>query len=347
MTISGPYYKSFQTPGASNAPGAYKYFRTWYRQTRPWVHPLAFSFNKTRIISGNQLSLDNMGPIDSNLEVRATNQAYERFKNGFYNSVESQMAVNIAERKQAVSMISKRSLQLLQFTRAVRRGQIHKAAAAIGLSKPPRKRERKWARSKDWSDLWLEFHFGWAPLVGDIGSAVEILQSGIPPAVVSGSGSASGTTISHPYSHWSESWTVTDTSRVNVKMKAKVQITSPNLHLANQMGFVNPFSVVWELVPFSFVVDWFTNVGDILASMSDFAGSTLIDPYTTKFSRHNQDVFFTSTFTPGIAYTGVAEQILVQRSLGLSAPSFEVKPFRGFSVTRGATAIALLLQSMK
>lgn len=348
MAITGPFYKSFQTAGASNAAGAEKYFRTWYRQTRPWVHPLNFDYQNFKVLGGNQLSLDNMGPIDSSLMTRAVNKAYSRFKDEFYEQVESQMATNLAERRQAVSMISARALQLRQFTIAVKRGQFEKAAKTLGLAQGKFKKiePRLKKRSKDFSNNWLEFHFGWAPLVGDLGGAMDILQSGIAPAVVSGSGSASSVLTTHPASHWSEKWTQTDTSRVSVKMKSKVFISSPNLHLANQMGFVNPLSIAWELVPFSFVADWFGNFGDILASMTDFAGATLMDPYTTSFSEHAEQVSFTSVYTPGVNYYGSAKHIRVTRSLGLTAPSFQIKPFKGFSVTRGATAIALLIQML-
>lgn len=34
-------------------------------------------------------------------------------------------------------------------------------------------------------------------------------------------------------------------------------------------GFGNPLALAWELVPYSFMVDWFVNVGDVLASLDN------------------------------------------------------------------------------
>lgn len=34
-------------------------------------------------------------------------------------------------------------------------------------------------------------------------------------------------------------------------------------------GLANPASIAWELIPFSFIVDWFVNVGDVIASLDN------------------------------------------------------------------------------
>jgi hypothetical protein len=34
-------------------------------------------------------------------------------------------------------------------------------------------------------------------------------------------------------------------------------------------GFTNPFALAYELIPFSFVIDWWINVGDVLASLDN------------------------------------------------------------------------------
>lgn len=347
MSITGPYYKSFQTAGSPAVPGAYKYFRTWHRQSRPYVHPLPFSFLLAEVLSGDQISVDNMTfPDVGSAITEATNKAYSRLKDEFTEQAESQMAANLAERRQTIDAMVKRVTQLRKFTVAVKRFQFSKAARILGLDDVTfRKKVRpRLGRTKSLANNWIEYHFGWEPLVKDLGSAMDILQGGIPPPVIKGSAKAYRNSRIPRSGHWSESGSITRTSNVRVHMGAKVFISNPNAHLASSMGLVNPISVAWELVPFSFIVDWFANVGQVLQSMTDFVGASITDAYTTTYTSSTQDILFTSTFTPGIAYLGSGKQVTVDRTLGLTGPSLAIKPFRGFSVTRGATAIALLLQ---
>lgn len=34
-------------------------------------------------------------------------------------------------------------------------------------------------------------------------------------------------------------------------------------------GFLNPFSLAWEVIPYSFVIDWWINIGEVLASLDN------------------------------------------------------------------------------
>jgi hypothetical protein len=100
-------------------------------------------------------------------------------------------------------------------------------------------------------------------------------------------------------------------------------------------------------VPFSFVADWFGNVGQVLASMTDFVGLSVKNPYNTTFQqgdRHYENTTSgqfgrTSTFHSTVAYC--------VRGKLLAGPVLKLKPFKGFSVIRAATAISLLVQTLK
>lgn len=58
----------------------------------------------------------------------------------------------------------------------------------------------------------------------------------------------------------------------------KAKFSSTNLRLTDQISF-NPVITAWELVPYSFVLDWFINVGDVISSRSlmlaDFASQRM------------------------------------------------------------------------
>jgi hypothetical protein len=40
------------------------------------------------------------------------------------------------------------------------------------------------------------------------------------------------------------------------------------------IGLINPSTVVWELIPFSFVVDWFLPIGNFLHGLSALTGTS-------------------------------------------------------------------------
>lgn len=55
---------------------------------------------------------------------------------------------------------------------------------------------------------------------------------------------------------------------LEVRAGILTSIDSQLLMNMNNWGIDEPFQTIWELIPFSFVVDWFCNVGDVIASWS-------------------------------------------------------------------------------
>jgi hypothetical protein len=192
--------------------------------------------------------------------------------------------------------------------------------------------------SKDLSNLWLEYHFGWAPLVDDIGTAIRVLASNPPAQLVRATGSARASIYDiKGQSSWS---TIVDL-RVGACIGAEVYIQNSNLALANQLGLVNPATVAWELVPFSFLVDWFIPVGKFLESWTDMLGYTVRYPYNTQKRNATSDQYYLDgRYVSGGRVSGAS----MYRSLGIPPFRFVRPPFQGFSVARGATAIALVIQ---
>jgi hypothetical protein len=135
-------------------------------------------------------------------------------------------------------------------------------------------------------------------------------------------------------------------AKLRIHLFATVRVDNPNLFLANQLGLLD-LALPWKLVPFSFLVDWFVNVEQMISSVSDWFGCTLIQPGTTAFARgSNTELSTTRHYAPPHLYTQSTRNqtsVELERSTGISGPALIVKPFKGLSVTRGATAIALVL----
>jgi len=72
----------------------------------------------------------------------------------------------------------------------------------------------------------------------------------------------------------------TATTRVNLwaKPNPEYQLT----RTLNQLGLLNPASLAWELVPFSFVIDWVLPIGPVLQALTAPAGLDFVDGSISK-----------------------------------------------------------------
>lgn len=348
MTTTGPYFRHVMNDRL------YVY-RMWYRQKPPfgpagrppnrWVSILA---QTTRAIgprvswftAGNSPAGDNAQHLifAGSDRTRALYKAYGRFVSRV--NEEAMLIVNAAERKEAGKMIVNSANRMLFAFQLLQRGRRASAMKALGLTP----KGKKWNRAADASNLWLEYHFGWEPMVKDIYSAVEILQSNPPPRIARGSGKVTSTAGSYmiPYSIQGRVQ-----NKLTVRLQATVSVTNPNLHKAAQLGLINPASVAWELIPFSFLVDWFIPVGNFLNSYTDFVGLELENAFTTTFLESESNEWMDARYDQAGWTFFDTSAVGVSRILGIDLPLPTFSLPRGLSLTRGATAIALLVGAFR
>jgi hypothetical protein len=205
--------------------------------------------------------------------------------------------------------------------------------------------------AKSYADNYLEFHFGWEPLVKDIWASANIALEkpfkGLSKRYVAGGTATYQEVPSVPsalgrirnFVNWRES----------VVIRCNAVVTNPSLRQYEQLGLLNPAVLAYELVPFSFVVNWFVNVEQMLSLPSDFAGLDLQYASTTRFVTASDTYKIRSAYIAKgaeVAYRQT-EHLRVERKLGVSTPKLYVKPFTGFSLTRGLTAVSLLVQFLR
>lgn len=289
------------------------------------------------------------------------NKAYEKFKEVALGANAS-WGATIAEGRDALGMVATRSGQLFRSYRALRKGNFTRFCKELGIE-PKRKHKRytTWHEgsrksvvrevARKSSGLWLEYWFGWAPLAGEIFQSTVILSQ---QAAGGQHWGASGMKLAEQESFFVNAFEgvgkrLIESGTYVVKTGAYITYSNPNTALVQQMGLANPLAIAWELVPFSFVVDWFTNVGDCIGALSDLYGVDLSRPYTTEFLRTNYhaDVvwgyYYTPFYTTWWKYDYQTWQH--RRKHGLISPVFVRPRIANFgqSLTRAATAVSLLV----
>lgn len=268
-----------------------------FKQAKPYDIPLPFGYDRMWAgwSSGTHTNgaSDLMGSISgsSTEQWRAQGQAYSRFKDQV--QTQAQLLVLLAQRQESMDMIANRLGKLWLATRAIRKGKFTDAWRHLNPASAPAKGWRP--KSKAFGSAWLEYSFGWKPLVQDIQSALEILDKPFPQGKVKSSASwrwNSQYTAMNVNSFWyRHRWIQTTSVEGKIKYGATIRVTNPNLYTAASMGLINPGTLVWELIPFSFVVDWFTGIGAYLESFTDFCGLSLENTWTTQlYDITNTDV---------------------------------------------------------
>lgn len=350
-----PYYKLVNSEHWPNGVFKGATERWWERQSVPYVSALPFRFSSSYVLSASNYNPYNPDgiwyiPPSSVNNYRSQdlyNEAYEKLMSELGN--QSSWGTNLAEAEQSCSTVERRLLQLGQFAGALRDRNFFGAAKALKSAIIPPGVSAK----KSFADNFLEWHFGWEPAIQDVHDACQTMsKADFGTRRVMGSASRSVSEIYAPSDYPSLRRYVASGS-ARWKVGAHVRITNDSAYLASQMGLVNPLTVAWDLVPYSFVVDWFANVSQVLGSVTGFVGLTVQLAYNTQVQDVNlqfrgTDPWYNPTTGSTEIYTSSFSQksFYVERNPGIPGPALALKPFKGFSPVRGLTAASLLLQKL-
>lgn len=124
----------------------------------------------------------------------------------------------------------------------------------------------KW-NPRRWANEWLEYQYGWRPLLSDCYDAAHELRRKVEKHEMVITGAAKeklqslvltqlvvNTNLKIPYE-----------VKGVAGCKFKLSYSPKSVDLARWTS-LNPISIAWELMPYSFVVDWFIDIGGALRS---------------------------------------------------------------------------------
>lgn len=197
----------------------------------------------------------------------ATNQAAARFTQNV-RSEETDFAgfVTAGELPETLNL-------LRHPAQALRRGMSdYLSALKRGGRRVPRAQRPSFVRK-----TWLEYSFGWKPLISDIEDAQKLLVARIVPPRFSMVKGTARVQQPHEPLHWPihfgahlGGFNVSTTEEAFTKYFGVYEHRGNGTSKFVQAGF-RPAEFIpslWELIPYSFLVDYFTNIGDIVASWS-------------------------------------------------------------------------------
>jgi len=219
-----------------------------------------------------------------------------------------------------------------------------------------------WKAIKDGSypSAWLELQYGWNPLMSDVSGASEALSQRDADSQrykVHVVGTANRTEKTR--SEWHADGVgfpafcyVDEVLELKAKVRLDYYLEHPALAQFSSLGLTNPALILWELVPYSFVVDWFLPVGNWISAFdADFGWRFRAGTRSTmgKYTRKNSIMMVSDDAgdprdaITGNSVVGSAKAFAMNRGLYYSSPLPRIPTFKNpFSSAHVANGIALL-----
>lgn len=277
--------------------------------------------------------------FDSNDEIRLLNKLSQQLRQHDFNA-----AVAIGEGKESLRMIKDRSLQLARGLRNLKSGNLPGFLQAIGAKGKGGNRK---VTSSNKNNLFLEYEYGWRPLVNDIyeGSQAVFALTNKPLTRLYRASTKKEILLSETVSS-----SVITGKAVTVKA-LRCRLTE-NYSPVSSLGLDSPSEVVWELLPYSFVADWVIPIGAYLRARALVQDLKAAESHSTLFQTlqkkrfhvdGNPGVWGFEIIGPGCSVRLVS---MTRGMAALNVPLPNIKSFGKVATWRhAADAVSLLIAS--
>jgi ribosomal protein S17E len=223
------------------------------------------------------------------------------------------------------------------------------------------------AISKSLADTYLETVYGWVPLLNDIRAAKEVLNEYRPPfeyvqgsnVDVQGTVSTTSAEVTQGVLAYSREYRRVDRYSVNYACMARLYYGQnvPTRDLFRNAGVTLQAFVptIWNLIPYSFLIDYFMNVNEVITGYSywdsmpgDFARCILHETHQTWWAGNARPSLAAPTFEPKVISQPSTIDVIVRsfhrtrHSTGLPLPRLH---FRMPGLRQGLNIGALIASS--
>ncbi len=334
-----------------------------------WYGAMVMAGNSNVPDWNNYTSVELFGAND---RIALVNKLREKLQGSDFN-----MSVFLGEGHQTLKMIGDTAFTLAKSIRALKKGNLKGAADALGVKtsryvntqraldstssrlsrgvaalgvKTPKGSSARRVAVDNVSSRWLELQYGWKPLLSDVKGAAEMLAHHLNTPFSTTYRVAKRRELVQNCKALSTGpiqWTGVSRKvhRMSLIARIKEAPTVPQM-----LGLMDPELVAWELLPFSFVADWFGPIGDWLQARA--LANKLTGTFITTEYRYGEsaNLAFSSGVSPGGRKSTRYARVAVSRSISttLSVPKPQFKGLeKALSVQHCLNGIALLNQVAK
>lgn len=236
-------------------------------------------------------------------------------------------------------MIHKRAKQVASIATALRSRNFGKLEHLLSHELPNSVKRVK--KGRELANGWLELEFGWKPLIQDVYDGIDAYNKGMVETgrLVKSSGYRTGDFTPVPGFPRGSSYSNLKRNNLTPRIKSRAYgvVKNPRAFALNQLGLANPALLGWQLLPFSFVVDWFLPISSILGMISNRVG---LSAYVVCVSSEYQRAFEWKC-DPVI---GASRNVRREVYSSVFTDVIKVSP-RSLGLWHAATATALIRQS--
>lgn len=219
------------------------------------------------------------------------------------------------------------------------------------------------------SDNWLTYRYGIMPLIYDMDGTMKAFDkaSKARPARHTSRSSDTYNTSSTASNEWTSSgwFNIESEGRTQANCVVRAGVLYEHVgSVANDLGLELQHvpAAAWEVVPFSFVADWFANIGDYINAITPKAGVRVLSSWCTYRADYVQHVEFTNASFNSSLYPGwsamslpsgtfTRSQVVKDRKIGIEASLVSKTSTINFEKPKDwlhlADSIALINQSLK
>lgn len=215
---------------------------------------------------------------DANEDIKLLGKLREEIAGSDFN-----LGVTLGESPKALDMITEHSKRIYLFYKNFRKGSFRRASDELFGGRKEVKRP-----SRAMASNFLAMKYGWLPLLSDVHSGAQFLAHNYNAPrvfrVVATRRLKDNGETSYDAPYWVHNTGCTVMANLEKVESKRIVALLTEVNVPQLAGLNDPLSVAWELVPYSFVIDWFIPVGNWLSArgLSQSLSGTYVTTYVNR-----------------------------------------------------------------